>query len=398
MTDLVTGRTTASPEPGGVPGLPDRCEGPAAPAPVRPDGVALTRLTALARLTPAQALELGAGVLDELAGQSNPGACERVPVDRVVVGVDGTVALAPAGDGSQDGGPSAAVPAGVPVAAVLAGVAAAARVRGRRADPAAELLLGHLDRAVAELPGAGVPAVAGQLREAAAGIDRAAVRAELAALVRAIGGVTAAATGPGSTGDRPGAVGAAPPRRASTGGTRIAARRIGAWLFSILVLTGIVLLEVAVLRDDIAGDVDLLLDAGRSGTETSAAPEPDGLPIVPPAPAVSGSVAAVDLRPLAPCAPDAVCTLRVLVRLVPGADPQVVTWTYRVVDRCSGVSDTAPGGSVTVPAGSDRAAAVGTVVLPAGTSVAVLAVTQAPAVAASPPVSVGSCPSDNQPR
>ena len=28
----------------------------------------------------------------------------------------------------------------------------------------------------------------------------------------------------------------------------------------------------------------------------------------------------------------------------------------------------------------------------------VLAVTQAPAVAASPPVSVGSCPSDNQPR
>ena len=398
MTDLVTGRTTATPEPDGVPGLPDRCQRPAPPAPVRPDGVPLTRLTALARLTPAQALELGAGVLEELAGRSDPGTCERVPVDRVVVSTDGAVVLTPAGDGGQELGPSAAAPAGVPVAAVLAGVAAAARVRGRRADPAAERLLGHLDGAVTEVPDAGVPVVAGRLREAAAEIDRGAVRAELAALVRAIEGVAAAATGAGSTGSRSGAAGAAPSRPASTAGARSAVRRIGAWLFSILVLTAIVVLEVAMLRDDIARDVELLLDAGRSGTETSASAGPDGPPIVLPAPAASGSVAGVDLRPLAPCAPDTACTLRVQVRLVPGADEQVVTWTYRVVDRCSGASDTAPGGSVTVPAGSDRAEAVGTVVLPAGASVAVLAVTEAPAVAASAPVSVGSCPSDTQAR
>lgn len=394
MTDLVTERATAPPEPGGVPDLPDRGERPAGPAPALPGGVELTRLIALARLTPAQALELAAGVLAELAGRSGSGTCERVPVDRVVVGADGAVVLTPAGDG----GPSAAARAGVPVTAILEGVAAAARVRGRRADPAADRLLGQLDRAVAELPGAGVPAVAGQLRQAAAGIDRGAVRAELAALVRAIGGVAAAATGGGSTGDRSGAAAAAPSRRGPTAGTRTAVRRIGAWLLSVLVLSGVVVLEVAVLRDDIAADVDLLLGAGRSGVEASAAPEPDGLPIVPPAPAAAGSVTAVDLRPLAPCAPDAPCTLRVLVRLIPGADPQVVTWTYRVVDRCSGAADTAPGGSVTVPAGSDRAAAVGTVVLPAGASVAVLAVTQDPAVAASPPVSVGSCSSDDQAR
>jgi hypothetical protein len=174
-------------------------------------------------------------------------------------------------------------------------------------------------------------------------------------------------------------------------------RRIGTWLFSVLVLTAIVALEVAVLRDDIARDVELLLDAGRSGTEASAE-APDGPPIVLPAPAESGRVAGVDLRPLAPCAPDAACTLSVQVRLVPGADQQVVTWTYRVVDRCSGASDTAPGGSVTVPAGSDRAVTVDTVVLPAGASVAVLAVTESPAVAASLPVSVGSCASDQQAR
>jgi len=153
-------------------------------------------------------------------------------------------------------------------------------------------------------------------------------------------------------------------------------------------------LEVAFLRDRIASDIGLLLDAGRSGSEASAAPTPDdGLPIPAPAPASAGSVTAVDLRPLAPCAPGATCSLRVLVRLVPAADPQVVTWSYRVVDRCTGASETVPGGSVTAPAQEDRVAVVGSLPLPALQAVAVLAVTELPAVAASPPVSVGSCPS-----
>ena len=74
----------------------------------------------------------------------------------------------------------------------------------------------------------------------------------------------------------------------------------------------------------------------------------------------------------------------------------VVTWSYRVVDRCTGATDMAPGGTVTVPAGVDRAAAVGTVALPAGQAVAVLAVTDLPAAAASPPVPAGSCTTDRQ--
>ena len=115
---------------------------------------------------------------------------------------------------------------------------------------------------------------------------------------------------------------------------------------------------------------------------------------IPPAPAAAGSVAAVDLRPLAQCAPAAPCTLRLLVRLVPGADPQTVTWSYQLVDRCTGAATTVPGGTVTVPAGAQRAAAVGTVALPDQRSVAVLAVTSSPATAASAPVSAGSCLTD----
>jgi hypothetical protein len=158
-----------------------------------------------------------------------------------------------------------------------------------------------------------------------------------------------------------------------------------------VVLTGVGVLEVAVLHDKVATDIDVLLDAGRSGETPSAAPEPDGLPVVPPAPAAAGSVRGVDLRPLDQCTPGAPCTVRVLLRVVPGVDPQVVTWSYRIVDRCTGAVVTAPGGSVSVPAGGERIAVVGTVPLPAARAVGLVAVTEVPAAAASAPVLVGSC-------
>jgi hypothetical protein len=86
------------------------------------------------------------------------------------------------------------------------------------------------------------------------------------------------------------------------------------------------------------------------------------------------------------------------VRLTPAPADQVVTWSYRIVDRCTGVPVPAPdgtvpvpGGTATVPAGGQRIAVVGSVALPALPAVAVLAVTDVPAVAASPPVFAGSC-------
>jgi hypothetical protein len=79
------------------------------------------------------------------------------------------------------------------------------------------------------------------------------------------------------------------------------------------------------------------------------------------------------------------------VRLAPRPDPQVITWSYLIVDRCTGVSASTPGGTVTVPPGGGRAVAVGTVAVPDLSAVAVVAVTDHPATAASTPVSFGSC-------
>jgi hypothetical protein len=80
------------------------------------------------------------------------------------------------------------------------------------------------------------------------------------------------------------------------------------------------------------------------------------------------------------------------VRLVPSPAPQVVVWSYQVVDRCTPGSLFAPGGTVTVPPLADRAIAVGVVPLPPSPAVAVVAVTSTPAAAASSAVAVGSCP------
>jgi len=402
VTYLTTGPATDCREPDDASaGLPDPDElQPADPPSVPSCGVGLSRLIGLARLTAPQALEIGASVLAEAAGRSEPDSgspgSDQVVIEQVVIGTDGRVVLGPAADSRHDGRPSAAGPTGLAVEVVLGDVARAARLGARRTEPATEQLLVVLDRAVAELPVAGVPVVAEMLREAAAATDRRAVRAELAALVRAVGRSAGAASGNEPADDPSTVVRVAPAWPATSGQIGTARRRIGAWLLSVVVLAAVVLLEVAVLRDHIATDIRLLLGAGRSGSASSSPPEPDGPPIVPPAPAAAGSVTAVDLRLLAPCAPGAPCTMRLLVRLVPAADPQVVTWSYRIVDRCTGatVTDTAPGGSVTVPAGGERAAALGTVTLPAAHAVAVVAVTDAPAAAASPPAIVGSCPPD----
>jgi hypothetical protein len=401
VTELTRDQATERPEPDDAAGPPDRYEQqPTDPPPALPVGVELARLLALARLTPAQALELAASVLAEATRRPAPAGessgSDNVTIDQVVVGPDGRVVLHAAAHGGRTSGPPVVDPSGPSVGTVIAELAGAARLAGRREDPAAEQPLAVLDLAVTELPVAGVASVARTLEEASAAIDRAAVRAELAALVTAVSERVAPTSGPGPASARSTAVRAVPVGRVAHRGAGSARRRISAWLLSALVLAGVVLLEVAVLRDKIVVDIGQLLDAGRSGSAPSAAPKPDGLPIVRPAPAAAGTVTGVDLRPLAPCAPGAPCTVRLLVRLDPAARQQVVTWSYHIVDRCTGATTTAPGGSVTVPAGAGRAAVVGSVPLPAVPGVAVVAVTALPAVAASRPVSIGTCAPDGQ--
>jgi hypothetical protein len=287
-----------------------------------------------------------------------------------------------------DGSSSAA--ARQPVDAVLAAVGGAAGLPGTAPGPGAERLLAGLDRARADVRDGDPAAAARTLRVTGADVDRTAVRAELAALARTIGrlptgtgGTVVARPRPAPSGTR--TTGRPPRRPRSTG------RRIGAWLLSLVVLGAVVTAEVVLLGDDITADIDLLLDAGRGEDEPAAEPEPDGLPVTPPAPASAGRVTGVDLRPLAACTPGAPCSVRLLVRVAPAPEPQVVTWSYRVVDRCTGTASTLPGGSLTVPPQADRAAVVTDVPLPPLAGVAVLAVTETPAVASSAPVSAGSC-------
>src|SRR4051812_46949201 len=304
MTDLTAEREASRHDPGPDSGFPDRHERlPAAPSSALPGGVELTRLISLARLTPAQALEIGASVLGEAAGAPDTGSPEggRVVIDQVVIEADGRVVLGPAADGRyngrHNGRPSAGGPTGRTVEAVLADVAGAARLRARRADPAAVQLQTELDRAVAELPVAGVPVVARMLQGAAAAIDRGAVRAELGALVQAIGGQASPVSAGAPAGAPSTVVRAAPARPATDRKTTTARRRIGAWLLSILVLAAVVLLEVVVLRDRIAADIGLLLDAGRGGATSSPPPQPPRPRDLGPAPSAAAPVGGGGPRP-----------------------------------------------------------------------------------------------------
>jgi hypothetical protein len=346
-------------------------------------GVELGRLLSLTRLTAAQALEVGAGVLTatgELTGPGDGGGgIDPVPVVPWLT-LDGQVVLRVPGDAATPPG------AGRTVDAVLAAVLAAARssvaADGRGVDARVALL----DRAVQDLPTAGVAVVARRLQEAAATTDRTAVRAELAALARVVAGMGASTrAGAPRTAADSGRAGPSPRRSGS------AARRIGAWLLSVLVLGAAVVSEVVLLRDDITADVDLLLDSGRGADEPSSAPAAERAALPTPAPAAAGNVAAVDLRLLSPCAPGAACSVRVSVRLVPARKSQVVSWTYQLVEGCTGRASRAPGGSVTVPARADRVDVVGTVPVPEGDGTIVFAVTDDPASAASAPVVVGTC-------
>ena len=397
MTDLTTDRATekhcgepehAAADLDGFERLP--ADGP--PSALGVSGVPLTRLIALAGLTPPQVFEIGVALLAEVAKRSEPDD-DRLDRVQIMIDTNGGIVLVPESHACGEGKsrPVAGLAAGA-VAVVLADLAGAARRRTGRPDPPAAQLLAELDSAVAQLSVTGVPSVARTLREAGAGIDHEAVRTELAALVRAILGSPGSAAGSEPAGGPPSRVaGVNGGGRSPSGATQAAARRIGAWLFSVAVLVAVVLLEVAFFRDDIATDVNLLLDAGRSESAPIAAQEPDGLPLVPPAPAAAGTVRGVDLRTLEPCVPGAPCAVRVLVWLVPAPDPQTVTWSFRVVDRCTGATDTTPGGSVTVPPGAEQATAVGTVALPPHAAVAMVAVTDVPVAAAAPPVLVGSC-------
>ncbi|MCW0216631.1 MAG: hypothetical protein OJJ54_25055 [Pseudonocardia sp.] len=175
------------------------------------------------------------------------------------------------------------------------------------------------------------------------------------------------------------------------------ARRAWGWWVAVpLAVAAVLAAEFAVLGDRIAADVALVLESGRD-----AAPGPTGgapavvLPPVPqaPAPAAAGGVQAVDLRVLPGCVPGAECLVRIRVLVDAGSTP-TVGWMVRADDLCARTGQVIGSGTLTVPAGSDRADVVTAVAVPTGPATALTAVTTLPAAAAADAVRVppsGGC-------
>lgn len=168
------------------------------------------------------------------------------------------------------------------------------------------------------------------------------------------------------------------------------ASRFWKWAVSVAVLVTVLLAEYGFLHERIAADVTELMVGEPHAPQAQVAVLP--VPAVL-APASAGDVATVQVRALDPCSPGTSCAVRVHVGLVPRPSPVVVRWDARVEDVCSGVTAKMAGGSVTVPAHADRADVVGRLALPAGSALAVTAVTTSPAVAASAPLWAPARPS-----
>jgi hypothetical protein len=119
---------------------------------------------------------------------------------------------------------------------------------------------------------------------------------------------------------------------------------------------------------------------------TAAGPRP--VPAL--APPTAGPITAIEIQPLeGSCQPGAVCPVRVMVRLQPQPAAEDVRWTFRVFDRCTGTTSVLPGASVTALAGWPYVYGTSWPALSANHPLALVAVTETPAAAASPAVLAG---------
>lgn len=391
-----------------------------------PDSLRLPRLLLLARLTPGQALVIAADLVaslrtSHLAGHAHQGFRPNA----VSIGADGSTRLVtPPGATIRltEDTFRADLASASAVLAQLADAATAYASNGSTSTSTSSAAADHttppdplatLAQAIDAVADPDeLSNIAANLRQASSGAD-VMVRRELARIVSSAAGLD-----PWPPVDAPDGRDAAPRRStlagrttegsvqpvagsgeavASLGPTRAGSRTrtssTGRWAVAVAVLLAVVLVELTVLRGRIAQDIDLLLEAGRAADATTDS-EPRAPAVVPPAPASAGVVLGVDVRALGRCVPSAPCEVRVLIQLAADASSHRVRWNFRVVERCTGWVADLPGGELAVEPGGRAAAAVVTVPLPAGQALAVMAVTNAPAIAASQPLLVptpGSC-------
>jgi hypothetical protein len=119
---------------------------------------------------------------------------------------------------------------------------------------------------------------------------------------------------------------------------------------------------------------------------TPAAPRP--VPDL--APPTAGPITAIQIQPLqGGCGTAGACPVQVTVRLQPQPSAEEVRWSFHVFDRCTGATSVLPGVSVTALAGWAYVYGTSWPTLSASHPLALVAVTEAPAAAASPAVLAG---------
>jgi hypothetical protein len=134
------------------------------------------------------------------------------------------------------------------------------------------------------------------------------------------------------------------------------------------------------------------------GTSTGDGEGPAGQtpgPVPALGPPRAGAITGVSLRPLAACSPGSTCMLRVTARITPSTSSREVVLQVSVANRCTGAIRSVPAETVTAQPGWTSVFVTSSVRLPRAGSLAAVAVTTAPARAASPPLLVpatgGSC-------
>jgi hypothetical protein len=364
-------------------------------------GRSLRRVLAIATLTPAQAAIVAAGVLDGLHALHEAGLGHgRLHAGTVWVGHTGEVRLADWGLGPPAGGHDA-TPRGDHDAALrlFGSLRRSVRRPGPRRPAEAGALLQALDACGG--PGEAADLLAGVRRRAGAllgeGTGEQAAH-ELALMVAALE----------RDAEPPPAV--APPIVPQAG---VAPSPAAIWRPARRPVRGVAVVLVLLVVAAIAGAAAVAgrqalsrghaaaarprpAPSGRTATPTatpapSPSPSPSGArPLPALAPAVAGSITAVELQPLqGSCQPTQVCPVQVIVRLQPQPSAEDVRWSFRVFDRCTGATSTLPGAGVTALAGWPYVYGTSWPRLPEGRAVALVAVTEAPAAAASPAVLAG---------
>ncbi|MDV6013410.1 hypothetical protein [Haloechinothrix sp. LS1_15] len=140
------------------------------------------------------------------------------------------------------------------------------------------------------------------------------------------------------------------------------------------------------------GGDDSREEPGAEGEGTAAEPaEFERL-----APESADPITAVDIEHLdEACEPGETCTVRVDVVLEREPAVRQVSWSLHIVDRCSGSIEEQPGMAVTAQSGWGQVYGISRPELPDGSALAVVAVTDEPARASSPPLDVpddgGTC-------